>query len=108
MVKKKNIFMMFTMALLLIVSLTFTGCYEGIEPPDDNTDDPLPEGYYSITIAQSTGGRINANKTSATQNEEVVLSYTENSGYTFTAFVVIDSTDILSPRRTVFRSTASR
>lgn len=52
---------------------------------------PLPEGYYRITVQQTTGGSVNASKSSAQEGEEITLSYNTNNGYLFVKVTVKDS-----------------
>lgn len=52
---------------------------------------PLPEGYYRITVQQTTGGSVNVSKSSAQEGEEITLSYTTNNGYLFGKVTVKDS-----------------
>ena len=50
----------------------------------------LPEGYYKITVQQTTGGSVNASKSSAQEGEVITLSYNTNNGYLFARLNVKD------------------
>ena len=73
-----------TASIVMILCVVF-----GLAACDNKV--PLPEGYYRITVQQTTGGSVNASKSSAQEGEEITLSYTTNNGYLFGKVTVKDS-----------------
>ena len=45
---------------------------------------------YSVTLESATGGTIKADKSSAAEGDKVTLSYTENEGYYFDSWTVLN------------------
>ena len=90
MTKRKGFLMILAMVLILPFAFMLSGCF-GNNNNDNNNNEPLPEGYYRITVQQTTGGSVNASKNSAQEGEEITLSYTTNNGYLFVKVLVKDS-----------------
>ena len=78
------------MVLILPIAFMLSGCFGNNNNDNNNPDTPLPEGYYRITVQQTTGGSVNASKNSAQEGEEITLSYRANSGYLFVKLTVKD------------------
>ena len=89
MANRKSILMILAMVLILPFAFMLSGCF-GNNNNDNNNNEPLPEGYYRITVQQTTGGSVNASKNSAQEGEEITLSYRANSGYLFVKLTVKD------------------
>ena len=96
MTKRKSFLMILVVVLILPFAFMLSGCSgnnnNGNNNNDNNNPDtPLPEGYYRITVQQTTGGSVNASKSLAQEGEEITLSYTTNNGYLFVKVTVKDS-----------------
>ena len=91
MTKRKSFLMILAMVLILPFAFMLSGCFGNNNNDNNNPDTPLPEGYYRITVQQTTGGSVNASKSSAQEGEEITLSYTTNNGYLFVKVTVKDS-----------------
>lgn len=78
------------MVLILPFAFMLSGCFGGNIDNDNTDNNPLPEGYYRITVQQTTGGSVNASKNSAQEGEEITLSYSANNGYLFVRITVKD------------------
>ena len=91
MTKRKGFLMILAMVLILPFAFMLSGCFGNNNNDNNNPDTPLPEGYYRITVQQTTGGSVNASKNSAQEGEEITLSYTTNNGYLFVKVSVKDS-----------------
>ena len=91
MTKRKSFLMILAMVLILPFAFMLSGCFGNNNNDNNNPDTPLPEGYYRITVQQTTGGSVNASKNSAQEGEEITLSYTTNNGYLFVKVTVKDS-----------------
>ncbi len=70
-----------SIVMFLCVVFGLTACGEKVS---------LPEGYYRITVQQTTGGSVSASKSSAQEGEEITLSYNTNDGYLFVRLNVKD------------------
>lgn len=89
MTKRKSFLIILAMVLIFPFAFMLSGCFGGNN--DNNPDNtPLPEGYYRITVQQTTGGSVNASKSSAQEGEEITLSYNTNNGYLFVRITVKD------------------
>ena len=96
MTKRKSFLMILVVVLILPFAFMLSGCSgnnnNGNNNNDNNNPDtPLPEGYYRITVQQTTGGSVYASKSLAQEGEEITLSYTTNNGYLFVKVTVKDS-----------------
>lgn len=91
MTKRNSFLMILAMVLILPFAFILSGCFGNNNNDNNNPDTPLPEGYYRITVQQTTGGSVNASKSSAQEGEEITLSYTTNNGYLFVKVTVKDS-----------------
>ncbi len=91
MTKRKSFLMILAMVLILPFAFMLSGCFSNNNNDNNNPDTPLPDGYYRITVQQTTGGSVNASKSSAQEGEEITLSYTTNNGYLFVKVLVKDS-----------------
>lgn len=90
MTKRKSFIMILAMVLILPFAFMLSGCFGGNIDNDNTDNNPLPEGYYRITVQQTTGGSVNASKNSAQEGEEITLSYSANNGYLFVELTVKD------------------
>lgn len=90
MTKRKSFLMILAMVLILPFAFMLYGCFGNNNNDNNNPDTPLPEGYYRITVQQTTGGQVNASKNSAQEGEEITLSYTTNNGYLFVRLTIKD------------------
>ena len=90
MTKRKSFLMILAMVLILPFAFMLSGCFGNNNNDNNNPDTPLPEGYYRITVEQTTGGSVNASKNSAQEGEEITLSYNTNNGYLFVKVTVKD------------------
>ena len=90
MTKRKSFIMILAMVLILPFAFMLSGCFGGNNDNDNTDNTPLPEGYYRITVLQTTGGSVNASKNSAQEGEEITLSYNTNNGYLFVKLTVKD------------------
>ena len=88
MIKKKSFLMILAIVLILPFAFMLYGCFGNNN--NNNNNEPLPEGYYRITVQQTTGGSVNASKNSAQEGEEITLSYTTNNGYLFVRLTIKD------------------
>ena len=86
MAKIKSVLIILTMALILPIVFVLSGCSS-----NNNNDAPLPEGYYRITVQQTTGGQVNVSKQSAQEGDEISLTYNTSNGYLFVKVTVKDS-----------------
>lgn len=90
MTKRKSFLMILAMILILPLAFMMYGCFGGNSDNNNTNNTPLPEGYYRITVQQTTGGSVTASKSSAQEGEEITLSYTTNNGYLFVKLTVKD------------------
>ena len=90
MTKKKSFLMILAMVLILPFAFMLSGCFGGNNDNNNTDNTPLPEGYYRITVQQTTGGSVNASNSSAQEGEEITLSYSANNGYLFVKLTVKD------------------
>ena len=89
MTKRKSFLIILVMVLILPFAFMLSGCF-GNNNNDNNNNEPLPEGYYRITVQQTTGGSVTVSKKSAQEGEEITLSYDTNNGYLFVKLTVKD------------------
>ena len=85
--KRKSFFMVLALVLILPFAFMLSGCFGG---DNNNNNEPLPDGYYRVTVQQTTGGSVTASKQSAQEGEEITLSYRANNGYLFVRITVKD------------------
>ncbi len=90
MTKRKSFLIVLAMVLILPFAFMLSSCFGDNNNNNNNNNEPLPEGYYRITVQQTTGGQVNASKNSAQEGEEITLSYTTNNGYLFVRLTVKD------------------
>lgn len=88
MTKRKSFLMILAMVLILPFAFMLSDCFGGNNDNDNTDNTPLPEGYYRITVQQTTGGSVNASNSSAQEGEEITLSYNTNNGCLFVNFVL--------------------
>ena len=89
MIKKKSFLMILVMVLILPFTFILSGCFG--DSDNNNNNEPLQDGYYRITVQQTTGGSVNASKSSAQEGEEITLTYNTSNGYLFVKVTVKDS-----------------